>query len=95
MSSLRVTTVLLPPAKGRSIDGDSRRPTSRGIPREVGRRIKTGENSRPTIGENSTAAHSISWGVTRGVTMRVLLSPSGREHYRSLSHRRLGTSRYR
>ena len=57
MSSLRVTTVLLPPAKGRSIDGDSRRPTSRGIPREVGRRIKTGENSRPTIGENSTAAH--------------------------------------
>ena len=82
MSSLRVTTVLLPPAKGRSIDGDSRR-------------IKTGENSRPTIGENSTAAHSISWGVTRGVTMRVLLSLSGREHYRSLSHRRLGTSRYR
>ena len=59
MSSLRVTTVLLPPAKGRSIDGDSRRPTSRGIPREVGRLIKTGENSRPTIGENSTAAHSM------------------------------------
>jgi hypothetical protein len=57
MSSLRVTTVLLPPAKGRSIDGDSRRPTSRGMLREVGRRIKTGENSRPTIGENSTAAH--------------------------------------
>ena len=58
MSSLRVTTVLLPPAKGRSIDGDSRRPTSRGMLREVGRRIKTGENSRPTIGENSTAAHT-------------------------------------
>ena len=54
MSSPRVTTVPLPPAKGRSIDGDSRRPTSRGMPREVGRRIKTGENSRPTIGENST-----------------------------------------
>jgi len=54
---LRVTTVLLPPAKGRSIDGDSRPPTSRGMPREVGRRIKTGENSRPTIGDNSTAAH--------------------------------------
>ena len=58
MSSLRVTTVLLPPAKGRSIDGDSRPPTSRRMPREVGRRIKTGENSRPTIGENSTATHT-------------------------------------
>ena len=58
MSSPRVTTVLLPPAKGRSIGGDSRRPTSRGMPREVGRRIKTGENSRPTNGENSTAAHN-------------------------------------
>jgi hypothetical protein len=30
MSSPRVTTLLLPPAKGRSIGGDSRRLTSRG-----------------------------------------------------------------
>ena len=59
MSSLRVTTVLLPPRQGEKLDGDSRRPTSRGMPREVGRRIKTGENSRPTIGENSTAAHTV------------------------------------
>ena len=48
----------LPPAKGRSIGSDSRRLTSPGMPREVSRRHKTGENSRPTNGENSTPAHS-------------------------------------
>src|SRR5260370_41791392 len=58
MSSPRVTTVLLPPAKGRSIGGDSRWPISRGMPREVSCDDKTGENSRPTIGEDSTPAHS-------------------------------------
>ena len=43
MSSLRVTTVLLPPAKGRSIDGDSRRPTNPGKVQEVGRPLKKWE----------------------------------------------------
>src|SRR5258708_8735783 len=58
MSSPRVTTVLLPPAKGRSIGGDSRWPISRGMLREVSCDDKTGENSRPTIGEDSTPAHT-------------------------------------
>src|SRR6266446_992692 len=58
MSSPRVTTVLLPPAKGRSIGGDSRWLISRGMPREVSCDDKTGENSRPTIGEDSTPAHN-------------------------------------
>jgi hypothetical protein len=58
MSSPRVTTVPLPPAKGRSIGGDSRHLTSRGMPREVRRRDETGENSRPTNGEDSTPAHN-------------------------------------
>src|SRR5262249_10379562 len=35
MSSPSVTTVLLPPAKGRSIGSDSRRLTSRACPRRV------------------------------------------------------------
>ena len=58
MSSPRVTTVPLPPAKGRSIDGDLRHLTSRGMPRELRRRNETGENSRPTNGEDTTPAHS-------------------------------------
>ena len=55
MNSPKLTTVPLPPANGRSIGGDSRRPTSQGMPREAGRSVKTGENSRPTNGEDSTA----------------------------------------
>src|SRR6516225_9659307 len=57
MSSPRVTTVPLPPAKGRSIGGDSRHLTSQGMSRKVRRRDETGENSRPTNGEDSTPAH--------------------------------------
>ena len=58
MNSPNLTTVPLPPANGRSIGDDSRRPASRGMLREPGHRIKTGENSRPTNGEYSTPAHS-------------------------------------
>src|SRR5262245_17342445 len=57
MNSPNLTTVPLPPANGRSIGDDSRRPASRGMLREPGHRIKTGENSRPTNGEYSTPAH--------------------------------------
>ena len=55
MSSPRVTTLLLPPAKGRSICGDSRRAD---LSRQVSRHGKTGENSRPIIGEDSTPAQT-------------------------------------
>src|SRR6185369_4002615 len=58
MNSPNLTTVPLPPTNGRSIGDDSRRPASRGMLREPGHRIKTGENSRPTNGEYSTPAHS-------------------------------------
>jgi hypothetical protein len=57
-SRLDPRAVPLPPAKGRSIGSDSRRLTSRGMPRKVSRHDKTGENSRPTNGENSTPAHT-------------------------------------
>src|SRR4029079_12780219 len=57
MNSPNLTTVPLPPTNGRSIGDDSRRPASRGMLREPGHRIKTGENSRPTNGEYSTPAH--------------------------------------
>ena len=40
------------------IGGDSRWPISRGMLREVSCDDKTGENSRPTIGEDSTPAHN-------------------------------------
>ena len=58
MNSPNLTTVPLPPTNGRSIGDDSRRPASRGMLREPGHRIKTGENSRPTNGEYSTPAHN-------------------------------------
>ena len=58
MNSPNLTTVPLPPTNGRSIGDDSRRPASRGMLREPGHRIKTGENSRPTNGEYSTPAHT-------------------------------------
>src|SRR5262245_64062975 len=58
INSPNLTTVPLPPANGRSIGDDSRRPASRGMLREPGHRIKTGENSRPTKGEYSTPAHT-------------------------------------
>ena len=49
----------LPPANGRSIGGDLPRPASRDMPREARRSVKTGENSRPTNGEDTTPAHSL------------------------------------
>ncbi len=44
--------------EGRSIGSDLRRPTP-GAAREVSRHDETGENSRPTNGENSTPAHTL------------------------------------
>ena len=60
MSSPSVTTVPLPPAKGRSIDGDSRRPTSRGMPREVGRRHQNwGKFAAHNWGEFNGRSHPL------------------------------------
>jgi len=47
-----------PSRQGEQHRGDSRRPTSRGMPRGVGRHDETGENSTPINGEDSTPAHN-------------------------------------
>lgn len=46
-----------PSRQGERLRGDPRRPTSRGMPRKVGRYDETGENSTPIIREDSTPAH--------------------------------------
>src|SRR6476661_7674599 len=76
MNSPNLTTVPLPPTNGRSIGDDSRRPASRGMLREPGHRIKTGENSRPTNGEYSTPAH----------TEFGIVAPVGRKGVNELLH---------
>jgi hypothetical protein len=54
MNSPNLITVPLPPAKGRSI-GRIRADQARGdVSPEAGRRVKTGENSRPINGQDST-----------------------------------------
>ena len=58
MNSPNLTTVPLPPANGRSI-GEIRAAQPLGAcPGRPGHRVKTGENSRPTNGEDSPAAHT-------------------------------------
>ena len=47
-----------PSRQGEQHRDDSRRLTSRGMPREVSRHDETGENSRPINGEDSTPAHT-------------------------------------
>src|SRR5438105_8005552 len=58
MSSPRVTTVLLLPAQGEKHWQRWCRPTAREMFLEAGRHDKTGENSTPTNGEDSTPAHT-------------------------------------
>jgi hypothetical protein len=56
MNSPNLITVPLPPAKGRSI-GRIRADQALGdVPPEAGHRVKTGENSRPINGQDSTPA---------------------------------------
>jgi transposase, IS5 family len=84
--------VPLPPAKGRSIGSDSRRLTSRGMPREVSCHDKTGENSLPTNGENSTPAHKGVWAdrACRSVQIEAGLKAKGLQ---SRIHRRAARNR--
>src|SRR5262245_51464044 len=50
MNSPNLTTVPLPPAKGRSIDGESRRPGSRTLPRAPDAASKLGKIQSPQMG---------------------------------------------
>ena len=82
-------TVPLPPAKGRSIGGDSPRLTPRGMPREVSRSDKTGENSRPTNGEDSTPAHTA---IARAIAWATYLETHARRAYGSAMVAEAGTA---
>jgi hypothetical protein len=66
--------VPLPPAKGRSIGTDSLWLSFRGMPRKLSQGIKTGENSRPTNGEDTTPAH-------KGAIARRVAAAIGTEHH--------------
>src|SRR3954470_1506479 len=57
MSSPRLTTVPLPPAKGRSIGAKDAAWPLGSSPQAIRRADKTGECSKPTNGEDLTPAH--------------------------------------
>jgi hypothetical protein len=57
MSSPRLTTVLLPHAKGSSFGGEGAGPPHGKCPWRQAAATKTRENSTPTNGEDSTLAH--------------------------------------
>src|SRR5215212_3827862 len=59
MSSPRLTTVPLPPAKGRNIGDKDATLAPRISPQVIRRADKTGEYSKPTNGEDLTPAHKI------------------------------------
>jgi hypothetical protein len=65
--------VPLPPAKGRSIGTDSLWLSFRGMPRKLSQGIKTGENSRPTNGEDTTPAHNGKMMEVQNVALKDLL----------------------
>src|SRR5262249_52946593 len=48
-----------PSRQGEKHRQESRRPGSRTLPARTGRRVKTGENSKPTNGEDSPAAQNL------------------------------------